>query len=65
MYLDLGRGDAERSECPPWQCRVVYVIFAAENPIYISIGEICHCVLDRGEAVGTGRELPAHPRVPP
>ena len=31
---------------------------------FLSIGEIGCCVLGRGGAVGAGRELPAHPRVP-
>ena len=31
---------------------------------FLSINEICYLVLGRGGAVGAGRELPAHPRVP-
>ncbi len=30
---------------------------------FLSIGEICCCVLGRGDAVGADRKLPAHPRV--
>ena len=44
--------------------RKISYLWAMPRITSLSIVEICYCDLGRDGAVGAGRELPAHPRVP-
>ena len=55
-----GNGEWEDNDAA---CRVVFVGLQKRITCR-SIFEIGHCALGRGGAVGAGRELPAHPRMP-
>ena len=48
-------------DCSDAACRIVF-IGLHQRITCRSIVEIGYCILGRGDAVGAGRELPAHPR---
>ena len=54
-----GNGEWEDNDAA---CRVVFIGLQKKITCR-SIFEIGYCILGRGDAVGAGRELPAHPRV--